>query len=235
MNRKKIASLALAAGLATSALVVTGALGQWKGENNPTYVTGSQITHNGKSFVRFTTDKFEILCEEASFTGEFAKEVEKLTLNPTYGKCRTEGAGNKPVTVTVNGCSLTFYGGKATEENKSHFTEGKFGVDCPGSNVVEIHIYANATEHANGISLCTVTIGPQDPGAAFGGEVTFTNTSTGTPDVDITTETSEAVVIVDGPTANCGLKQEQVKITGGLTAKGYSDAAHTKQIKLEVF
>lgn len=234
MNRRRMAGFALVAAAAMSVLAVSGALGSWKGESNPTYATGSQITHNGKSFIRYTTDKFEFLCEETTLTGEFAKEVEKLTLNPVYGKCRTEGGVAKPVTIAPNGCSWTFYGGKATEENKSHFTGGKFGLDCPAGQSLEVHIYANSLEHSKGNVLCTVTVVPQDPGAGFGGEVTFTNTAGPPADVDLTTETSEAVVIVDGPMATCGLKQEQLKITGGLTVKGYSDAAHTKQVNIEV-
>lgn len=218
--------------LAASAIVVAVAMGKWKGETNPTYVTGTQVTHNGESYITITTKAETVYCESVSFVGEFAKETEKLQLAPTYSKCKT--VSGKFATIILNGCKWTFYGGKA---NKTHFTGGSLGLDCPGSSSLELKIYTSQLEDEKGTAaICNYTFPSQDPGPTFGGEVTFTNTpGAATPDVDITTVSSEAVYQRDGTEANCGAGvQTQALITGGITAQGYSDAAHTKQVKLEV-
>lgn len=236
MKRKNVVGLALIVVLAMSALIASGALAWWKGEGGQTYITGSQITHNGESVIKITTAKEVIVCATASFTGEFNKEVEKLTLNPTYKECKTESG--KPVTVLPNGCSWTFYGGKATAGEPEHFAGGSYGLDCPSpTTTLEVLVYANTTDHHNGKVACTATIPPQDPAAAFGGEITYTNTpGAAVPDVDATTVSSEILYLMDGPALVCGaVKQGQAVITGGITLRAFSDAAHTKQIKFEVF
>lgn len=233
MSRRRVSWVVAFAILAVSAIVVSAAMGKWRGETNPTYVTGTQITHNGESFITIATQKETVYCESVSFVTEFAKETEKLTLTPTYNECKT--VAGKFATILPNGCKWTVYGGK---ENKTHFTGGSLGLDCPPSTTLEIRLYTSKAEDEKGTApVCTFTLPSQDPGPTFGGEVTFTNTpEAATPDVDITTVSAEAVYFRDGPAGTCGSAvQTQALFTGGITARGYSDASHTKQVKLEVF
>jgi hypothetical protein len=233
MNRRRVSWVVAFAVVVVSAIVVSVAMGKWRGETNPTYVTGTQITHNGESFITITTTAETVYCESVSFVGEFAKETEKLQLAPTYNECKT--VSGKFATIVLNGCKWTFYGGK---ENKTHFTGGSLGLDCPGSSKMELKIYPSKAEDEKGTAaICNYTFPSQDPGPTFGGEVTFTNTpEAATPDVDITTVSAEAVYFRDGTATNCGVGvQTQALFTGGITARGYSDAAHSKQVKLEVF
>lgn len=228
----KTCGLALISALAISAVVASAAQGaEWEVEGGGeagVYFTGTQITHNSKSFHTITVGKFEVHCEETFFTGEVQlPKFAKLTLTPTYNKCKTQSG--LPVTITMNSCDYTIYGGTQSEKDKNDYFDGAMIIDCPGAvKQMEIHIYANATEHSNGKSMCKATIHEQGPVVAN----TYTNTATGTNDVDVTTELEIADEMSGNPFL-CGTGGKG-SYTGGTTLKAFSDAAHTKQINFHV-
>jgi hypothetical protein len=222
----RILSLVVVGALAMSAIAASAAQGAWEFGASPAYLTGAQINHGGKTEHQIKAGKHEISCP-GSFSGEaIGKKVEKITLFPNYGECKTEGG--LPATITKNGCDYTLYGGTKTEGNEHHFTGGTFAIDCPPGAKIEIHIYAKPEKHAKGESLCTVTI----PEQAVPNSVTFTNT-TGTPDdVDITTEAGLVTELDNTEAGGCG--EGAGSFTGATTLRAYSDAAHTKQITATV-
>ncbi len=221
--------LALVAALAMSAVAAASAYGTWEVELEAEvewFFTGTQITHNAKSFHIIKVGKSEVKCEEAFFTGQvIGNKIEKMTFTPTYNKCKTETG--LPVTITTNGCDYTFYAGTKSDTNPDHYIDGAMDIDCPGeAKKMEIHIYSSATNHSNGTSMCTATIPEQSVLVA----TTYTNTPKATPaDVDLTTEIDLKDEIHGNPFL-CGTG-ENGTYTGATTLRAFTDAAHSKPIK----
>lgn len=230
MTRKtKILGLALVTALAVGALAASGTHADWEFEPETeglAFFTGTQITHNGQSYHTIKVEKYEITCKELFFTGETkSNPVGKLTLVPTFkGTCETEKGA--PVTVAVNGCDYTLYDGTQTENNKNHFFDGAFGIDCEKDKQIEIFIYENAFKHSSAPTQpkCTITL-PDQLAVAN----TWTNTDNGVADVDLTTEL-ELTAAMDGQ--GCG-SAASLAYTGATTLKAFGDAAHTKQVPLK--
>lgn len=224
MTRKiKILGLGLVAAVALGAVAADA---NWEAEAEAeTYLTGTQITHNAKSFHIITVANQQIKCEELFFTGQIAEGEEKVTFTPTFGQCRTEST--LYATVTRNGCDFTlFKGNMKNPKNENHIFGGTLDVFCPGAiKQMEIHIYQSAEKQSKNESLCTVTI-PVQGGLS---EVTYTNTVEEPADVDATTEITKITTEVHGdPT--CGNKKQDATYTGATTIRAFSDAAHTNQI-----
>lgn len=187
------------------------------------YFTGTQITHNSRSFHVLKAGNSEIQCEEASFVGEIALKQKFITLTPTYNKCKT--LSGLPVTITENGCDFTFYSGTQSEKDKNDFFDGATDIKCPTGKEVEIHVYLSAENHSKGSSWCTIRIPEQSTLVAN----TYTNTTTGVKDIDITTELTITKLEITG-SFSCGLGVTEGTYTGATTVKAFTDAAHTKQI-----
>lgn len=228
MTRKiKVLGLAIVAALTISAIAASGGHAEWEFEPESEglgFFTGTQITHDGKSFHTIKVENYEITCKELFFTGETnTNPVGKLTLTPTFkGTCETENG--LPVTVAVNGCDYTLYAGTQTEGNPDHFFDGAMAIDCAKDKKIEIFIYESAFKHGANQPKCTITIPDQISVA-----ITWTNTKTGTPDVDLTTELS-LTAEMDGK--DCGSAAE-LTYTGATTLKAFADAPHTKQVGLK--
>jgi hypothetical protein len=231
MSRTKTIVLAMAGAMAIAAIGASSAQGtEWEfevGGENIAYVTGSQITHNNKSFHIFKVGKFEVFCKKVSLIWQTGPKSSKLTLTPTYGECQTESG--LAATITVNGCDYVMYGGTQSEKDKNDFFDGAFEVACAGAvKKMEIHIYESAFAHFVNSSFCTATIPVQKTVAA-----TYLNTPTAMiPDVDITTEV-ELEIEMKGNPFTCGT-WEGAEYIGATTLRAYSDAAHSKQIATKV-
>lgn len=214
---------------AVVALGAVGAQANWEAEGEAElelYLTGTQITHNAKSFHVITVANEEIKCEELFFTGQMKGGEEKATLTPTFGQCRTEAG--LYATVTKNGCDFTLFKGNMRNPlNEDHIFGGTFDVFCPGAvKKMEIHIYQSAEKQSKNESKCTVTIPAQ------GGldEVTYTNTPEEPADVDATIQITKMQTEVDGVEKDCGKKDQNAGYTGAITIRAFSNAEHTDQI-----
>jgi len=221
----KALGLALVAVLALSAAVASAAHAEEEVEKKfeagkyNAFLTGEQIAGAGHGAeLAFNIGVFgQIKCTKVSFAAIMTVATSTVTMTPTYSGC---AVGTKPVTTTLNGCDYLFHGG------------GTVDLVCPAGQSIIVHLYANAAEHKANIPLCEYTVGPQ----AGLKEITFTNTTTISPDdVDITFNVKKiAVKRIKGAEAQCGVAAPEGTYTGTTTFRAYEDMGHTKQINLTV-
>jgi len=149
----KAFGLLLVAALAISAM--TASASQAAEYTAGAYPATLDATSTGDTFSAFGQS---VKCESTKFDGELTKASETLSITPTYEKCTAESIiGKLPVTVTHNGCTYRFNKPAGSKDNYTATTD----VICPAGKVIEVHIYLNAGAHAEGNSLCTLTIPPQ--------------------------------------------------------------------------
>ncbi len=110
-------------------------------------------------------------CEEVKYEAEYTKAQSEaatwsLSVTPSFAgaKCTATILGNvTPMTVTMNGCYLTF----TDEETKNGSTTEQTGsthIKCPVGKKIETHVWSNSAHHLeNGTPLCTYTIEEQGP------------------------------------------------------------------------
>jgi hypothetical protein len=107
----------------------------------------------------------EITCETVTLEGENDEtEHDSITFNATYGGCHSILLGTKmPVTFTMNGCEyedkLTADIIKHKDGKETHTYTAVTDVKCPAGQQIEIHVYANATAHAEGKTTCKYKVG----------------------------------------------------------------------------
>ncbi|HEY8810064.1 MAG TPA: hypothetical protein VIM28_08580 [Solirubrobacterales bacterium] len=222
--RLKTLGLALVAVLAMSVVVASAAHAE-EGEKKfeagkyNAFLTGEQIAGAGHGAeLAFNIGVFgQVKCSKVLFDAIMTVATSTVTMAPTYSGC---AIGTKPVTTTLNGCEFLFHGSGAVD------------LTCPAGQSLIIHLYASAAEHKLGNVLCEYTVGPQ----AGLKEITFTNTTTISPDdVDITFNIKKiAVKRIKGTEPNCGVANPEGIYTGTTTFKAYEDMTHTKQTTLTV-
>ena len=216
-RRLSVLSLALVAVFAMSALAASVASAKYNSEVNTTELTGSNDFFNGKknetSIHVFTTNAGTVTCNVSSFSGASVGEKEivggwtrkDLTTHPTYSGCEAFGF---PANVSTTGCDYKFL------EPNSELKASTEVVCEAGKNIV-----------INALGFCVMNVGAQ----ATTGHVRYVNTGSGsTRDVDV-------IATITGITYNspCGSGTNGT-YEGTTTVKGYSDAAHTKQVGIWV-
>ena len=132
-------------------------------EENGTHVSGTLSGFLvGTNVLKMPEGKVE--CTTATFAGKTAiGEESDVTLEPTFSGC--EGFGF-PATVTMNGCTYTL---TTPAKVKADEYTGNVDMVCPGTSVVEIHIYI--FKNAWSSALCTIIVKP----ATELGTVTYTD------------------------------------------------------------
>ncbi|HEY8810063.1 MAG TPA: hypothetical protein VIM28_08575 [Solirubrobacterales bacterium] len=220
----KTLGLALLAVLAMSAMVASAAHAE-EGEKKfeagkyNAFLTGEQIAGAGHGAeLTFNIGVFgQIKCSKVVFAAIMTAATSTVTMTPTYEEC---AIGTKPVTTTMNGCDFLFHG------------SGAIDLVCPAGQSIDIHLYATGAAHDFNKTLCEYTVGPQ----AGLKEITFTNTTTISPDdLDITFNIKKiAVKRIKGTEPQCGVAAPEGIYTGTTTFKAYEDMAHTKQTTLTV-
>jgi hypothetical protein len=143
-----VAVLALSAVIASAAQAVPVVTVETKGKINLDATTTEPQP--------FTAFGAETSCTHNIFKGEAENNSSTITVEPEYTGCTA--TGNLPVTVTTNGCHYLFH---LTEKVSSDHYRAHVDIVCPSGKQIEVHIYANATAHAEKKSLCTLTIPPQ--------------------------------------------------------------------------
>jgi len=134
-------------------------------------------------------------CKVVHLTGKQAvAEQDTLTLTPQYSEC-TAG-GTFPVTVTNVGntgagetkgaCSFVFDSDTSANGSTSGKEDAPVDIECETGKSIEIHIYANASDHANNIPICTINVGAAKNQGLNG--IKFTNRATTGKKEEVTAE-----------------------------------------------
>ena len=204
MARKlKVLGIALAAVFAMSVVATSAASAtNFTAAAYPAVVSGTQTTTN-----IFTENGREFKCTTATFSGELTAASETFTVIKTTASCSATVLGNVlPMTVTMNGCHTLYH----------VVSPGQTTIDyiCPFGQKVETHIYQNATKHAEGVSLCTITINAQTGLSQLG---TAAGTFEGKKDVTGSYNVKKIKYTVDGPAITCGASGEAATYTGSVT------------------
>jgi hypothetical protein len=188
----------------------------------PSIVTGQKI-NPGPTFdiggVR------TVSCATADLEATLVGPADPVTFRPTYEGCNSEPGGPTPVTVTMNGCDYTIGFSRPGSTQQPVMTGTMHAwVNCPAGQQIEIHVYADAAQHAANISTCTYDIRPQGQVPAG----IYHNTFGAIPDVDATvnaTFTATSTIGAGGPV--CGgnpLTQHlPITLTGNYTMRGFQD------------
>jgi hypothetical protein len=195
----KAFGLAMAAALALSAVVASGAqatTASVRAGSYPATLTGEQKTVNVWSVgggVRKTS------CKTAVFHGTLTAAADPVTLTPTYAECNSEPGG--PVTFTMNGCDYDLYPNSVTASTGTMTTD----LTCPAGKEVEMYLYENAEKHVKGEPLCRYDI-PAQTNLSAGEYHNETNAATGKKDI---TETLNVTNVAIKSTMNakilCGI------------------------------
>jgi hypothetical protein len=166
-------------------------------EVEDTILTGSQGTEVPNVL---TTDKGELKCEIAKFSGKWGATTNTtLTLNPTYENCKMGGVNTF---VTTNGCAFLFHLGLNTET-----FESKMDLECPEGKQLVVEA-----------GFCTITIPPQ----AGLQQVTFTNEGEGTTRA-VVADLNVSGIDYKEHGAECGSEEQTTTngtLTGQITVKG---------------
>ena len=204
-----------------SALTASAAQAQLKiTATGPTWLTFDALTPQefttpGGTIVRCTT--------VGGHATVINNQTEVRATNVSYSGCSTNIEGTA-VTVTMNGCEYLFHGGKTDPLNPEHGIEGEVDLICPEGKVVEIHIYQNAAKHAEGVSLCTLTV----PGFKNAKEITYTNTAETKGPPVIPNDFDLKAVEVPVPYTRhgsllCGAASATAHYHGEITVTGFKD------------
>jgi hypothetical protein len=119
-------------------------------EKSPATIEGTQEGANV-----FNRAGREVTCGTATLHGTVTNGSESAEVTPTYLNCHAIVLGTKlPATVTMNGCTFKF---TLTADAGDTFTNTA-SLICPANKTIEIHVYANETDHKNNIPKCTITI-----------------------------------------------------------------------------
>jgi hypothetical protein len=93
--------------------------------------------------------------------GFLSPPVTTMTVAPDYTDCTAPNPVNPSVpltaTVTLNGCDYVLHIGTGTSPTYS----GTADIVCPGSSVIEVHVYQETDTAHTKTPICTDKIGPQ--------------------------------------------------------------------------
>ncbi|HMI80819.1 MAG TPA: hypothetical protein VK480_03440 [Solirubrobacterales bacterium] len=210
------AMAAMSAFLASAAHAETGAL---TAEQFPAFVTGEKV-NVGPTF-DIGAGK-TVTCATSDFDATLEGPADPATFIPTYNGCTSE-PGAVPVTVTTNGCDYRF-GFTAPGTTGDLMTTGRLraAVVCPEGQSIQIHLYANAAEHAGNNPFCTYDILPQAPVAAG----VYHNVPGFPADVTATVQATFTARNTLGPAFICGAEANEhlpITLTGSYTLKAFED------------
>ncbi len=170
------------------------------------------------------THSFNTSASISCFTATFKAKttgttVNELTITPAYESCTAFGFATAHV--SMNGCTYTLTTANDFGTNQVVWNGGLFGqldIACPEGKTIVI------TPTSLGVSVCTQTIGAQDPGGSIVGR------SAGTAGaMDITLEISWTRLSYKGTGGPCGTSGEFGSYTGNSTFRCYGNEFHTFQ------
>lgn len=175
-----------------------------------TFLTGTQIGTNAFDMENGTLIKCSIAVFDASYAGTTASE---LTVTPTYSACTFAG---QAVSIDMGGCQYTVATPALVGDN-DHYTS-VMSIVCNTGGDIAITIPTSG---------CALTIKGQTPGVPT---LNLTNITTGPKDIQWKWGV-EGISYTTPGGGICG-NAGKMKITGEVTFRGYSDAAHSAQVDL---
>lgn len=215
MRNLKALGLAFVAVLAMGALTASAASAHVftsDSTSGTTYFTGEDEVP-----FEFTTEAGTVSCTGVSFKGEAAgTEQSEVTIHPTYTSCTHSVLGE--VTVETTGCNYLYKG--ATDANSM----ATLKIVCGAGKKIVIKTSVG----------CDLTISEQSIPSA----VSYANKGGGPNPEDITiTHTATGITYAKSATSfgACffvGGSGHEGKYFGPTTLRGYSDAAHNKQVNI---
>lgn len=219
ISNLKASGLALVAAFVVSTTFASTAFGlQVTATQYPAILKGESIEHHGKPYPTLTTSGgVQVTCGNLSTEVVLEKSVESMTVIPNYEKCEAKiGAEALPITINMTGCDYFIHGGVQSEEG--HFIEGTVDLTCPeGVTGPDLTVYQNPKAHAEGNTLCLLTI----DSATNLKESTAVNTA-GTPD-DLLVESTITTQVKRDGSLLCGAANQTAVTTGSGTVKAYED------------
>lgn len=176
-----------------------------------------------------------VSCATADLEATLFGPTDPVTFSPRYEGCTSE-PGFTPVTVTLNGCDYTV-GFSRPGTTQQPVTTGTMHawINCPAGQQIEIHVYANAAQHAANVSTCTYDIGPQGQVPAG----VYHNTFGAIPDVDATinaTFTARSTIGFGGGVCggNALTGHLPITLTGNYTLRGFQDLGGVEGAQIPV-
>jgi hypothetical protein len=165
-----------------------------------------------------------VQCGPSKLDGTITEATDPVTFTPTYNNVCTAEPGEMPVTVTTNGCDYRI-GFTKPGTTGSEPTTGTMEawLTCPAEAEMEIHIYENAAQHTENVSLCTYDIAAQGPVAAG----TYHNRFGEPNEVEMTIAAAFTAKKTVGPAFVCGgeglLQHLPITLTGTYKLRANTD------------
>ena len=226
----KAAGLALIAVVALSAMAAPAQANNVTASKYPVILTGiDDNTEHGK-LVKLTIGNGarSIECTVDTLEATLTAETTAITTTPTYDECFANTDTKIPATVTMNGCDYTL---EATSK-----TTGQVTIKCPEGKQIEVHLYENATKHAENKPLCTYDIKPQGPLSSIG--IDTNNVGTATEDLTLTLKIEKIQTLSTiGSAIVCGIASGTTgnsSLSGSYTATGETDNAAKEHVAVMV-
>ena len=156
MNRRCVATASSVFALlflasTTTAPLASAAPGYFAASSYPAHFVTSPIAEKSNSF---TWNEEAYACSSTSYTGNLTEKSTQLTFEPAFSGCKV---GELPATVTTNGCDYVLKAGEGTEAEFPVTAD----LECPSEKKLELHRYASAAKHTEGVSDCTLTAATQ--------------------------------------------------------------------------
>ena len=176
-----------------------------------------------------------VQCGPSKLDGTITAPTDPVTFTPTYiNGCFVE-PGEMPVTVTTNGCDYRLGFTKPGTTGWEPTTGAlQASLVCPVGAKMEIHIYENATAHAENVSLCTYDVEAQGPVAAG----SYHNLAGPPSTVDLTVSAAFTAKRTVGPVFVCGgeglLQHLPITLTGTYKLRANSDIGGIEGVQIPV-
>lgn len=165
-----------------------------------------------------------VQCGPSKLDGTITEATDPVTFTPTYNNGCVAEPGERPVTVTTNGCDYRFGFTKPGTTGWEATTGAlQTWLTCPPEAEMEIHVYENAAQHGENVSVCTYDIAAQGPVEAG----SYHNRAGVPNDVDMTVNAKFTAKKTVGPVLLCGgeglLQHLPITLTGTYTLRAFSD------------
>lgn len=239
----KVLGLALVAIFALSALAASAASAQGKlTSDGPVTLKGTETGANPTAGEVYDNALISpvlgvVTCPGSTYTGHAKRTHTETTLGeghttitsgsttatitPHYAKvcnAKVPVLGNRPVTVTMNGCDYLFHLGATTGGGETYGVTAD--VICPPGKVIEVHIYKAASAHLDADAICTVKVGEANNQGRTG--LHATNTPAANPD-DIDISGTVTGIHTDTSGTLCGTNTStNSSLAVDITVKGYT-------------
>ncbi|HEX6152444.1 MAG TPA: hypothetical protein VFZ19_02875 [Solirubrobacterales bacterium] len=176
-----------------------------------------------------------VQCGPSKLDGTISEATDPVTFTPTYNNGCFAEPGEMPVTVTTNGCDYRIGFSKPGTTGWGATTGAlQTSLVCPPGVQMEIHIYENATAHAENVSLCTYDIEAQGPVEAG----SYHNIAGAPSVVDMTISAEFTAKRTVGPVFVCGgeglLQHLPITLTGTYKLRANTDIGGVEGFQIPI-